>query len=58
MKRRDLIKQLEAAGYAKLRDDGDHTVYRKQGCPVIPVPRHRELNEITAKMILKSAGLK
>lgn len=58
MKRRDLIKKLETAGYVKLRDDGDHTVYHKKGCPMIPVPRHRELNENTAKSILKSAGVK
>ena len=30
MKRRDIIKQLESAGYSKCRDDGDHTVYAKE----------------------------
>lgn len=30
MKRRDLIKQLEAAGYRKARDDGAHTIYKNQ----------------------------
>lgn len=58
MKRRDLIKQLEAAGYRKARDDGDHTVYTKPGSQAAIVPRHREINEITAKKILKVEGLK
>lgn len=58
MKRRDLIKQLEASGYRKERDDGDHTIYARPGFRPIPVPRHRELNENTAKAILRAAGLK
>lgn len=58
MKRRDLVRQLEAAGYRKVRDDGDHTVYKKSGFPIAIVPRHRELNELTANNILKLAGLK
>lgn len=57
MKRRDLIKKLEAAGYRKQRDDGDHTIYAKQGGRPIPIPRHRELNENTARAILRCAGL-
>ena len=58
MKRRDLIKKLEDAGFRKLRDEGDHTIYFKQGLPLASVPRHRELNELTARGILKAAGLK
>lgn len=58
MKRRDVIKQLEGAGYRKVRDDGDHTVYGKEGCRPITVQRHREVNENTARGILKTAGLK
>lgn len=57
MKRRDLIKKLEAAGYRKDRDTGDHTVYKKAGSAPIPVPRHKEIKEILAKAILRSAGL-
>lgn len=57
MKRRDLIRQLEAAGYKKERDNGGHTIYAKEGCRPIPVSRHRELNENTAKSILRTAGL-
>lgn len=58
MKRRDLVQRLEAAGYRMERDNGDHTIYAKPGCRPIPVPRHRELNENTAKSILRAAGLK
>lgn len=58
MKRRDLIKKLEDAGYKIARDDGDHSIYAKPGCRSVQVPRHREVNEMTAKAILKAAGLK
>ncbi len=58
MKRRDLIKKLEAAGYKVDRDNGNHTVYEKEGSRPVQVPRHREINENTAKSILKVAGLK
>ena len=48
MKRRDLVRKLEAAGYRLVRDDGDHTIYARPGSPSVSVPRHRELNELTA----------
>ena len=56
MKRRDIIKQLENAGFQKIRD-GDHTVFGKQGRRKIIVPNHIEINENTAKQILRDAGL-
>lgn len=56
MKHRDLIKKLEAAGYKAVRD-GDHTIYEKKGCRSVQVPKHREINENTARAILKAAGL-
>lgn len=58
MKRRDLIKKLEAAGYRVARDIGDHTIYERSGGRPVQVPRHREVNENTANAILKAAGLK
>lgn len=58
MKRRDLVRMLEIAGYRVVRDDGSHTIYEKPGRRPVQVPRHRELNELTAKAILKTAGLK
>ena len=56
MKRRDLIKKLEAAGY-KLDRKGDHKIYEKKGGNPVQVPDHNEINEYTAKAILKQAGL-
>jgi len=58
LKIRDLIKKLEAAGYKLDRDDGNHSIYEKNGARPVQVPRHREINEFTAKAILKAAGVK
>ena len=58
LKRRDLVKELEDGGFRLLRDDGDHTVYTKPGYRRIEVPKHREINEYTARAILKQAGLR
>ena len=57
MKRRDLIKKLEDIGY-RLDRTGNHSIYEKEGCQPIQVPNHREINENTAKAILRVAGLK
>ena len=56
MKRRDLIKKLEAAGY-KLDRTGDHAIYEKEGHRPVQVPNHREINKHTAREILRAAGL-
>ncbi|MEL7625158.1 MAG: type II toxin-antitoxin system HicA family toxin [Clostridiales bacterium] len=58
MKRRDLIRKLEKGGYELVRDDGDHSIYKAKNKRAVQVPRHRELNENTARQILKDAGLK
>lgn len=57
MKRRDLIKKLEDAGYRLDREDGNHSIYERQGSRPVQVPKHRELKEYTAKRILKDAGI-
>lgn len=57
MKRRDLIKRLEAIGFVFKEHGGNHDTY-KRGTDTEQIPRHREINEITAKMILKKWGLK
>ena len=56
MKKRDLIKLLTLAGF-KLMRKGEHDIYRKDGFQPIPVPRHREINELTAKNIMILAGI-
>ena len=58
MKRRDLVKEIETAGYKIKRNDGDHAIYIKTGSRSLQIPNHREINENTAKAILKIAGLK
>jgi mRNA interferase HicA len=58
MKRRDLIKALESAGYREDRNDGGHSIYEKKGARPVQVPNHRDINENTAKAILKAAGVK
>ena len=55
MKRRDLIEALLSAGFES--DGGTkHEKFRK-GRTTVMVPRHREIPEGTARMILKQAGL-
>ncbi len=57
MKRRDLIDTLKRNGFELYRHGGSHDIYRK-GNIQITVPRHNEINEDTARAILKEAGLK
>lgn len=56
MKCKDLVRLLEKNGWWKLRDTGPHTVYTN-GKETEPVPRHKEINEITAKNIIRRRGL-
>ena len=56
MKQRDLIKKLIDAGFKKVRSER-HFTYFKEGVGIVEVPNHREVNELTAKKILKDAGL-
>lgn len=56
MKRRDLIKKLEANGWWLLRHGNDHDIYTN-GTDIEPVPRHREINEQLAKSIIRRRGL-
>jgi len=59
MKRKDLVNKLEGGGFEMVREGSEHSIYRNQKTKIqVSVPRHRELNEITAKKILKEAGLK
>ena len=56
MKRKDLIKKLEAAGFKFERHGGKHDVY-KRGKDEEQVPRHTEINEYLAKAIIKKWSL-
>ena len=56
MKRKDLIKMLEAAGFIFERHGGNHDVYIR-GKDREVIPRHSEINERLARAILKKWGL-
>lgn len=62
MKRRDLIKKLESAGWYIIRHGDEYDIYKHDNPTgdrnAVQVPRHREINDITAKQILKDTGLK
>jgi mRNA interferase HicA len=46
VKRRDLIRHLEAQGCELLREGGAHSLYvRRAVKKVSTVPRHREIND-------------
>ena len=63
MKRADLIAKISKAAanagcdFLLVREGGSHTVYR-YGSRQFTVPRHREINELTARAILRNLGLK
>lgn len=54
MKRRDLIRHLEAHGCELLREGGKHSVYvNRAASKATAVPRHREINELLARKICR-----
>lgn len=54
MKRRDLITKVEAAGAALIRHGGKHDIYHNPVTGISqPIPRHKEINEILARKILR-----
>ena len=57
MKSKDLCKALTRNGYELCRHGNNHEIYRKGKITVV-VPRHKEINEETARAIIKKAGLK
>lgn len=56
MKQKDLIKKLENGGFVFERHGAGHDVYVR-GSQRETVPRHKEINEILARAILKRNGL-
>jgi mRNA interferase HicA len=56
MKKRDLEKALQKLGWRLLRQGGSHEIWTN-GEKTEPVPRHNEINENTAKAILRRAKL-
>lgn len=52
MKRNQLIKEIEKNGYRFYRRGGNHDIYTN-GKRFEPIPRHKEINEILAKAIIR-----
>lgn len=52
MKYRDLVKKLEAMGFEFDHHGARHDIFRR-GSETRQVPRHKEINEVTAQEILK-----
>ncbi len=54
MKRADLLRRLREEGCVLARTRGGHDIYRNVITGATQaVPRHREINELTAKAILR-----
>lgn len=54
MKHVDLIRRLTEEGCTLVRQRGGHDIYRNVITGVSrPVPRHREVNELTARAIIR-----
>lgn len=54
MKKKDLEQRLLELGWRFLRQGGNHEIWTN-GDHQVPVPRHKEVNEFTARGILKKA---
>ena len=54
MKRRELIRYLEAHGCEFLREGSDHTVYvNRTAQKTSTIPRHTEINDFLARKICR-----
>lgn len=56
MKQLDVIKKLESIGFEFERHGGNHDIYRR-GPDIEKIPRHKEINELLAKAILRKWGI-
>ena len=57
MKQRDLLKLFNRNGWRLIREGGSHMIVT-DGKEVEAIPRHKEINEQTAKAIIRRRGLK
>jgi predicted RNA binding protein YcfA (HicA-like mRNA interferase family) len=55
VKRRELIRALEALGCTLEGEGGEHTLYRTRSGRKIAVPRHTEVSEGVSRDLLKKA---
>jgi len=53
MKREKLLKEIRATGAIFIRHGGKHDIYENpHTSELIPVPRHQNIHEYTAKFII------
>ena len=52
MKPKELVRKLESVGFQFHRHGGNHDIYRR-GKDKETIPRHKEIDERLAKVILK-----
>jgi len=50
-KRRKLLQALFDRGFQVIREGASHTIVGREGSRSEPVPRHKEINRITARKI-------
>lgn len=56
MRRRELVKRLEAAGFLFYRHGGNHDIYIREN-QMERIPRHKEIDEQLARAILRRWNL-
>ena len=56
MKKRDLVKRVQEIGAEKMNEGGKHEIWKSKNGGRFTIPRHSEINEITAQAILKQAA--
>jgi len=54
LKYRELVKKLNELGWEIVRQGGNHEIF-SNGESFLPIPRHKEINELLAKSIIKRA---
>ena len=57
MKKKDFVRLLERNGWILKRNGANHDIYEKNN-EQEAVPRHKEIDEILVKAIIKRRGLK
>jgi predicted RNA binding protein YcfA (HicA-like mRNA interferase family) len=57
MKRRALVKHIEAHGCRVKREGGNHTIYVGPSGRPVPVPRHTEIPNKLAREICEQLGV-
>ena len=56
VKRKDIVRLLEANGFRLIREGGNHSVF-SNGEKMVPVKRHNQFDRITANELCKQAGI-